>query len=330
MAITLVVLGFVAIAASIVLFVRRVRLIATMLLAAGVLSVVSGWLLPVASRADALRTGGLAAASVVALYALWLNDRRRQVDEQRQLLDHERQALDHERAAHERERAADDRFLRGVELLGHEMDQVRVGALHALAGLARAYPSYTQDVLDVICSYLRRPFAHPDYDDKVELHADADRWREVRMTAQRLVADLLPKVGDEDAPAYNLDLTGATLEYLDLSYRVIGELRARALKLHSSNSFHHSEIRGNAWFTASVNDGNLWMHHMVFHKLCWFRRFTARSIVDFNSTVFHGSTSFADSVYDATANFADTTFAEEPDFSNTEFNSAVTMPPDRS
>ena len=41
---------------------------------------------PRTTGADALRTGGLAAGSVVALYALWLNDRRRRVEEKRQEL----------------------------------------------------------------------------------------------------------------------------------------------------------------------------------------------------------------------------------------------------
>ncbi|MGH3672031.1 MAG: hypothetical protein ACRDSH_15590, partial [Pseudonocardiaceae bacterium] len=109
---------------------------------------------PATSKSDAVRTGGLASAAIVALYALWLNDRRRKVEESR----HELERRSNEQ---DRERVADERFARAVELLGHEADQVRVGALHALAGLARSRPSYTQTVLDVVCSYLRRPFDHP-------------------------------------------------------------------------------------------------------------------------------------------------------------------------
>ncbi|HWM06288.1 MAG TPA: hypothetical protein VNP92_28425, partial [Actinophytocola sp.] len=191
-------------------------------------------------RGEALKTGGLAAGSIVALYALWLNDRRRQVDEDRQDLERQRQELENRRAEHDRERAADERFLRAVELLGNDADQVRVGALHALAGLARSRPVYTQDVLDVLCSYLRRPFDHPRYvaargdepDDSKR--ADADRWLQVRLTAQRLIADLLPTVGTPSAPTYDLDLHGATLEHFDVSYRVIGQLRARELELYES------------------------------------------------------------------------------------------------
>jgi len=320
----LIVLGLVAFAGGVVVFAVRqsLRLVATMLLAFGALAAVSGWLLPVTSRADALKTGGLAAGSVVALYALWLNDRRRRVDE-------ERQSLDSARAEHDRERAADDRFLKSVELLGHEADQVRVGALHALAGLARTRPSYTQDVLDVICSYLRRPFKHPEYaaarGDAPDGDSEADRWRVVRLTAQRLLADLLPTVGTPNAPTYNLDLTGATLEYCDLSYRVIGQLRARALKLYQSNSFHHCQVHGSAWFTATESWGRLFLHDMEFHERSWFSQVHTHSIVDFENTVFHGDTKFAGGDYRGPVSFKGADFARNVDFSNTTFHDKLDL-----
>ena len=124
---------------------------------------VGGWLLtdPATSRSDALKTGGLAGGAIVALYALWLNDRRRRVEERRQDIERQRHELESQRAEQDRERVADERFAKAVELLGHAADQVRVGALHALAGLARSRPEYTQTVLDVLCSYLRRPFRTP-------------------------------------------------------------------------------------------------------------------------------------------------------------------------
>ena len=303
MATALLIIGIVAIIGGIVVFAVSSRLVATMLLAFGALCAATGWLWPVTDRADALKTGGLAAGSVVALYALWLNDRRRRVDEERQLLEHARQDLDRARAAHERERAADERFLRAVELLGHDTDQVRVGALHALAGLARARPSYTQDVLDVICSYLRRPFEHPDYavargGAVPKPDPEADRWRVVRLTAQRLLADLLPRVGAESPIAYDLDLTGATLEYCDLSHRVIGQLRARAMHLYQSNSLHHCEIRGPAWFTETEVWGRLRLHDTEFHAAAVFSRVHAHGRVDLTATTFHAEARLETATFD--------------------------------
>jgi pentapeptide repeat protein len=309
---------------------ENLRLTGTVLVAFAALALVTGWLLTGGdvNRGDAVKTGGLAGGAIVALYALWLNDRRRRVDEERQDLERKRQALDRARAEHDRERAADERFLRAVELLGDAADQVRVGALHALAGLARARPSYTQDVLDVICSYLRRPFDHPQHDairgasetpDR-DVLAEADRWRQVRLTAQRLIADLLPSVTDPDAKAYDLDLHGATLEYFDVSWKVIGKLRARELDLYESTSFHHCEIRGAAWFTGSRNWGRLYAQDVVFRDRAWFSRFTSHGgPADFARTAFHGETKFASSTWDDPVRFADAVFARNVDFEKAKF-----------
>jgi hypothetical protein len=310
---------------------QNLRLIGTILGALGVFALVAGWLLtgPGVDRGEALKTGGLAAGSVVALYALWLNDRKRRVDEVRQDLERQRQELESSRAEHDRERAADERFLRAVELLGSDADQVRVGALHALAGLARSRPEYTQDVLDVICSYLRRPFEHPRHAARRGVPApeggDADRWLQVRLTAQRLIADLLPTVGTPDARAYNLDLHGATLEYFDVSGRVIGQLRAREMDLYESNSFHHCEMRGPVWFTASRNWGRLYLHDVEFHSRAWFSRFTSKDLVDFANTTFHGPAGFANSTWEARVSFADATFDQNADFTKSTFRGDLNL-----
>jgi hypothetical protein len=314
---------------------ENLRLIGTILGALGVFALVAGWLLTGSDidRGEALKTGGLAAGSVVALYALWLNDRRRRVDEVRQDVERQRQELESSRAEHDRERAADERFLRAVELLGDEADQVRVGALHALAGLARSRPTYTQDVLDVICSYLRRPFDHPRYaaqrgDAPLEDTAaerEADRWLQVRLTAQRLIADLLPEVDDPEAKAYNLDLHGATLEYFDVSRRVIGQLRAREQDLYESNSFHHCEFRGAAWFTGSRSWGRLYLQDARFAERSWFSRFTAHGLVDLARTTFHGDTKFANSTWAARVSFEGATFEHNVDLTQAAFRGGLDL-----
>ncbi|MEJ3657096.1 hypothetical protein WEH80_29450 [Actinomycetes bacterium KLBMP 9759] len=176
---------------------------------------------PAASKGEALKTGGLAGGAIVALYALWLNDRRRRTEEARHEL--------------ESDKIADERFTRSVELLGNEADQVRVGALHALAWHADTTPRYRQTVIDVLCAYLRRPFHDPAASangtrpDPAELLA-VDRERQVRSTAQRLIADLLPWGQSEDTRVYHLDLSGAHLEHFRLEGRRIGRLVARGAR----------------------------------------------------------------------------------------------------
>jgi hypothetical protein len=356
MSLVFIVLGAVALAGGIGVWVawhvhagaharENLRLVGTILGALGVFALVAGWLLTGSDvdRGEALKTGGLAAGSVVALYALWLNDRRRRVDEVRQDVERQRQELESSRAEHDRERAADERFLRAVELLGDEADQVRVGALHALAGLARSRPLYTQDVLDVICSYLRRPFDHPRYaarrgeagravepapeEGAAERKAreEADRWLQVRLTAQRLIADLLPAVGTPDAQAYNLDLHGATLEYFDVSRRVIGQLRAREQDLYESNSFHHCEFRGAAWFTGSRSWGRLYLQGSRFEDRSWFSRFTAHGLVDLAGTTFHGDTKFANSTWEERVSFEGATFEHNVDLTQASFRGGLDL-----
>ncbi|HVK25128.1 MAG TPA: hypothetical protein VM677_27540 [Actinokineospora sp.] len=261
----------------------------TVLVSAGLLALVTGWLMsePNPNRGEALKTGGLAAGSVVALYALWLNDRRRRVEEDRHVIERSKQELELARTDHDRERVADERFARSVELLGNDADQVRVGAMHALSNLARNRPYYTQTVLDVVCSYLRMPFERPTDETKIDM-----RELQVRRTAQRVIQDLLPRKGTADPVRYDLDLTGADLEYFDISERVVGTLVLRFAKLYNSNSLWGSDILGSAWFTGANSYGILHAHHVVFHRKAWFSGFTAHGPVDLTESQFLGPTKF--------------------------------------
>ncbi|WP_440900368.1 pentapeptide repeat-containing protein [Actinosynnema sp.] len=198
-------------------------------------------------KGEAIKTGGLVGASVVALYALWLNDRRRRVDEAKHEL--------------ESDKVADERFARAVELLGHDADQVRVGALHALAGLARATPRYRQTVLDVLCAYLRRPFEHPAYEKNPD---DPARWgaargtdeqeleRTVRLTAQGLITDLLPWGLDDPEQRFNLNLSGANVEYLRLEGRRVGRCVMRRTRFHGVSRFAGASFSKPALFSGAA------------------------------------------------------------------------------
>lgn len=232
----------------------RVLLIASILAAmvvAVLTTVVLALIEPTLSKAEAIKTGGLAGGAVVALYALWLNDRRRRTDEARHEL--------------ESDKAADERFARSVELLGNEADQVRVGALHALAWLADSTPRYRQTVLDVFCAYLRRPFIHPSYraraDDPDQFVPDdsseADRERQVRLTAQRLITDQLPWGRNPDPAAYHLDLSGASLEYFRLEGRRIGRLTARRTRFFGITRLGGLHAGKPALFTGAAFLGRL-------------------------------------------------------------------------
>lgn len=304
-------------------------LLITMLVAVALFGVVTALLLSLdssTSGAEAVRTGGLVSAAVVALYALWLNDRRRRVEESR----HELERRSHEQ---DRERVADERFARAVELLGHEADQVRVGALHALAGLARSRSSYVQTVLDVVCSYLRRPFDHPDYvrDRTGERpqwapadERDADRERQVRLAAQRVISELVPERHRRPDTLPNLDLTGAVLDYLDLSGKIIHQLVLRDAQLHGTNRFSATEISGEVWFTRAASHGRLACDgvifcggsnfpHMVAHGRVSFEGAHFRQGAVFLSAEFHGPVTLAGSTFDKSVDLRRTAFRGDLD-----------------
>lgn len=289
---------------------------------------VGGWLLsdPATSRSEALKTGGIAAGAVVALYALWLNDRRRRVEERRQEIERQRQELELRRADQDRDRVSDERFAKAVELLGHEADQVRVGALHALAGLAKGRETYTQTVLDILCSYLRRPFDHPRYEagarvdrDPKDVTPEQDRELQVRLTAQRLIVELLPPADSPGKVGYDLDLTGAVLEYFDLSGRKIGKLLMRHSGLYSSTNFSRCVFLGPAYLTASGTSegravGKFRCRDTRFEQRAWFSGVSFSEDTDFGGTVFAGETSFKEAV-----------FAKDADFGGAEFHGSLDL-----
>ncbi|ASR38623.1 hypothetical protein BAY61_30565 [Prauserella marina] len=294
---------------------------------------ISVWLLTdgKTNRSDALRTGGLAGGAIVALYALWLNDRRRRVEEARQEIERKRHEL-------ESRRISDERFARAIELLGDEADQVRVGALHVLAGLAKSRPGYTQTVLDVVCAYLRRPYSHPRLtggkgpapQNEGPEREIAERELQVRLTAQRILLDLLPEAGQDEAPSYDLDLTGATLEYLDCSGRKLGTVLMRYAKLHSSINFSGCDFGGPVWFTAaSTNEGRLTGRfrctNSTFRERAWFSGTEFGELADFTGTTFLGKASFKDSTFHGDALFGTTSFHTGLDLRRARFASRLDL-----
>jgi Pentapeptide repeats (9 copies) len=299
-------------------------LLITILLAVALFGAVTALLLSLDSRtsgSEAVRTGGLVSAAVVALYALWLNDRRRRVEESR----HELERRSNEQ---DRERVADERFARAVELLGHDTDQVRVGALHALAGLARSRPSYVQTVLDVVCSYLRRPFDHPDYmQDRRGEHSQwapadkqsADRERQVRLAAQRVIGELVPDRHQKPDTPPDLDLTGALLDYMDLSGRAIRRLVLRDAQLHGTIRFSATEISGDVWFTRAVSHGKLECDNVIFSGGSNFPHMIAHGRVSFEGAHFRQGAVFLSSEFHGPVTLAGSTFEKSVDLRRTVF-----------
>ncbi|MEU5773447.1 pentapeptide repeat-containing protein [Streptomyces venezuelae] len=130
-----------------------------------------------------------------------------------------RQRVDADGALREATRLPNERFTTAVSQLGVEAAAVRLGGVHALAGLAddASTELLRQTCIDVLCAYLRLPYTAEDDlppDDTAARHAYLAS-REVRHTIIRLVRDRTA-LGPEDFASswqgYDFDFTGVVFD----------------------------------------------------------------------------------------------------------------------
>ncbi|MFE6912215.1 pentapeptide repeat-containing protein [Streptomyces erythrochromogenes] len=129
-----------------------------------------------------------------------------------------RQRVDEAGAHREATRLHTERFSQAVDKLGSDSPAVRLGGVHALAGLADDAPddSLRQTCIDVLCAYLQLPFT-PDpgsHPDQQEEHHRYLAFRKVRHTILRLIGDHYrrPRGTHRSWQGCDLDLTGVTID----------------------------------------------------------------------------------------------------------------------
>lgn len=124
-----------------------------------------------------------------------------------------RQRVDEAGARREATRLHTERFSQAVDKLGSDSPAVRLGGVHALAGLADDAPddSLRQTCIDVLCAYLQLPFT-PDPGHQEEHHRYL-ALRKVRHTILRLIGDHFRRPqGHRSWQGCDLDLTGVTID----------------------------------------------------------------------------------------------------------------------
>jgi uncharacterized protein YjbI with pentapeptide repeats len=199
---------------------------------------------------DTVGVAQLVFASVAgagALVALVMAYRRQRVAEAANVLDRERwQAT----AAHDRTRLLNERFTTITTQLGSDQAAVRLAGVHAMAGLADDWEENRQTCIDVLCAYLRMPYARePDREAQ-----PGDRswlaWRgfqEVRHTVIRVITshlrpDAVTRWNDRD-----LDFTGVIFDGGDFSKAIFS----------SKVKFTDAEFSGGTvWFTGARFSGD--------------------------------------------------------------------------
>ncbi|MGW6016140.1 pentapeptide repeat-containing protein [Streptomyces sp. NPDC055210] len=200
-----------------------------------------------------------------------------------------RQRVDEAGAHREATRLHAERFSQAVDKLGSDSPAVRLGGVHALAGLADDAP--TQDVrqtcIDVLCAYLQLPFTpNPGNSDP----AHQERYhrylalRKVRHTILRLIGDHYRRpVGTHRSwQGCDLDLSGVTIDCtMDFSGAVFPD---------GSVNFSGAVFPGGAvYFNRAVfSGGAVYFGDAVF----------SGSAVYFSGAVFSGGTvHFSDAVF---------------------------------
>ncbi|WP_107117533.1 pentapeptide repeat-containing protein [Streptomyces sp. NRRL S-1521] len=130
-----------------------------------------------------------------------------------------RQRVDEAGAHRDATRLHTERFSQAVDRLGSDSPAVRLGGVHALAGLADDAPddNLRQTCVDVLCAYLQLPFT-PDPGGTEPAHQhEHHRYlalRKVRHTILGLIADHYrrPRGTHRSWQGCDLDLTGVTID----------------------------------------------------------------------------------------------------------------------
>ncbi|MEU0795148.1 pentapeptide repeat-containing protein [Amycolatopsis sp. NPDC005961] len=243
-------------------------LVVTALAATLLLTLLGGGRPEDSARLDALRTAANIVVGTGGAAALLLAARRQRSAE-----------LDLVQKDHDAtERRITEIYGKAADQLGSDKAPVRLAGLYSLERLAAGYAENRQTIVNVLCAYLRMPFAAGDQDLE-EL--------QVRKTAQRILL-LHLRPGPPEAPSgafwpdVDLDFSGAELVGLNLTHCVIRSIVCYETTFSELTSFRGTEFRTKADFNKA--------------------RFTDR--VDFRGTVFGGERdSFNGAVFAGPADF---------------------------
>ncbi|MER7477423.1 pentapeptide repeat-containing protein [Streptomyces sp. NPDC126510] len=152
-----------------------------------------------------------------------------------------RQRVDEDGALRDGTRLHTERFTTAVSQLGDDSAAVRLGGVHALAGLADDAPTreLRQTCIDVLCAYLRLPYtAEADLpaNDAGARHTYL-AVREVRHTIIRLIRDhlRLPLQHHHSWQGHDFDFTGVTFDGGDFGQAIFSGGRV---------DFHRAEFSG--------------------------------------------------------------------------------------
>ncbi|OPG09288.1 pentapeptide repeat-containing protein [Microbispora sp. GKU 823] len=290
--------------------------------------------------------------------------------------DAERDAAHAERVAEDNQRDALERritelYTKAAEQLGHDKAAVRLAGMYALERLAQDNEGHRQTIVNVICAYLRMPYRPPTPSDPEQerrealraarrrYHAtrnghsgvtqpadhrvqggDPEGERQVRLTAQRILADHLRDdrpVDERETPppglhfwdGIRIDLTGATLIDFDFSHcRVaVGVFReatfSRMARFHGTTfaeaNFRKATFAGEVRFFDATFAGEAYFSEATFAGAAWFGEATFAKFAYFWEATFAERSYFREATFGQHANFSQGTFARKTWFDEATF-----------
>jgi uncharacterized protein YjbI with pentapeptide repeats len=129
-----------------------------------------------------------------------------------QALEEQRKQLDRT-LGEQRTRTLNERFMTAAEQLGSDKPAVRLAGVYAMAGLADDWEENRQTCVDVLCAYLRMPYAPDPGQDAPESQRLAfQAGREVRHTAIRVITAHLQNHALTTWQGLKFDFTGAVFD----------------------------------------------------------------------------------------------------------------------
>ncbi|MBO8189196.1 pentapeptide repeat-containing protein [Streptomyces spirodelae] len=218
-----------------------------------------------------------------------------------------RQRLDEDAALREATRLHTERFSTAVSQLGEGSPAIRLGGVHALAGLADDAPTrdLRQTCIDVLCAYLRLPYTQKEHlpqGDQAARHNYVAN-REVRHTVIRVIRDRLrlPQEHPHSWQGHDLDFTSVVFDGGDFSGAVFPQGRvsfdnavfARGFVTFGGASFCGAIV---SFDHTDFSDGLVTFDHATFSggRVSFNHGLFSGGTVDFVGATFSGSAIFFD------------------------------------
>ncbi|SDN55503.1 Pentapeptide repeat-containing protein [Allokutzneria albata] len=254
------------------------------------------------------------------------------------------------------ERRVTELYTKAVEQLGSDKAPVRLGGMYALERLAQNVPEQRQTIVNVLCAYLRMPYA-PVAVSSASVHDPAppatgedaipageqhsnlrgtaaprqhaehhEQERQVRLTAQRILTAHLNTGNDPEHPVetfwpdIDLDLTGATLLDFDFTGCRASNAHFTQAQFHGGAGFHEVIFDSKAGFNEALFHGDVEFNGVQFREIVEFSGVRFYCDASFHRAHFHGNVGFYGAQFRGSAGFHGVRFHGNVGFNGAQFH----------